>query len=171
MRKRLYLFIFTGLFAALAAALTFVHLPIPMLNGGYVHLGDSLVYLAACMLPAPYAALAAGIGGGLADLLSGAPAWAPFTVLIKVGMTLFFSSRRGKLLDVRQILGLLPAALLNAGGYYLAEGLMYGSWKAILWPSLTGNLIQSAGSTAVFLALCLALDRAKGKQRLEVYYR
>ena len=47
-------------------------------NGGYIHLGDALIYLAAVLLPAPYAMAAGAIGGGLADLLT-APVWAPAT--------------------------------------------------------------------------------------------
>ena len=48
-----------ALFAAAIAVMTayMFHIPIP--TGGYIHLGDALIYLAACLLPAPYAAAAA----------------------------------------------------------------------------------------------------------------
>ena len=58
--------------ALMAAFITLVtayvlHVPFP---GGYVHIGDTLIYLAACLLPLPYAVAAGAIGAGLADLLT-----------------------------------------------------------------------------------------------------
>jgi uncharacterized repeat protein (TIGR04002 family) len=151
--------VLTGLMAALTCALTFVHLPMPMLNSGYVHLGDALVYLASCLLPLPYAAAAAALGGGLADVLSGAAIWAPATVVIKACMALCFSAKREKTLCGRNAAALLPASLINGAGYLLYEGLMFGSWTAILLPSLTGSLLQSGGSALLFLGLTAVMDQ------------
>ena len=64
----------TALFAAAITVMTAYMLHIPIPTGGYIHLGDALIYLAACLLPAPYAAAAAAIGAGMADLLT-APMW------------------------------------------------------------------------------------------------
>ena len=57
----------TGLFAAMIAIMTayICHIPVGA-NNGYIHFGDSLIYLAAALLPTPYALAAAAIGGGLA---------------------------------------------------------------------------------------------------------
>jgi len=46
----------TGIMAALITIMTayVFHIPIGV-NGGYVHFGDALIYLAATVLPAPYA--------------------------------------------------------------------------------------------------------------------
>lgn len=54
----------TGLMAAMITLMTayICHIPIG-LNGGYLHFGDSLIYLAAALLPTPYALAAAAIGG------------------------------------------------------------------------------------------------------------
>jgi hypothetical protein len=52
--------------AAIFTALVFVvtaYLHIPT-NNGYIHVGDGLIYLAACILPLPYA-MAVGAGGAL----------------------------------------------------------------------------------------------------------
>ena len=67
----------TGLFAAMITLMTayICHIPYGA-NGGYIHFGDALIYIAAVLLPRPYALAAAAIGGGLADLLT-APMWAP----------------------------------------------------------------------------------------------
>ena len=86
----------TAVFAALITLMTayIFHIPVGM-NGGYVHLGDSLIYLAAATLPLPYACAAGAIGGGLADLLT-SPAWAPATIIIKMLICLPFSSKGKK---------------------------------------------------------------------------
>ena len=74
----------TGLMAALITIMTayICHVPVGM-NGGYLHFGDSLIYLAAVLLPRPSALAAAAIGGGMADLRT-APMWAPATIIIKM---------------------------------------------------------------------------------------
>ena len=67
----------TGIFAAMITVMTayICHIPYGA-NGGYIHFGDTLIYLAAVFLPRPYAFAAAAIGGGMADLLT-APMWMP----------------------------------------------------------------------------------------------
>ena len=58
----------TALFAALICVTTAYIFHIPFgVNGGYVHIGDSLIYLAAAFLPTPYAMFAGAIGGAMAD--------------------------------------------------------------------------------------------------------
>lgn len=72
---RLRLLTLTGIFAALICLFTayICHIPVGP-NGGYLHFGDTFIYVAASLLPQPYALLAGAIGGGLADLLT-APMW------------------------------------------------------------------------------------------------
>ena len=103
---------------------------------------------AAVLLPRPYALAAAAIGGGLADLMT-APMWAPATILIKMLITLPFTSHSTKMLEMRNIIAPLPALFLSATGYYLAEGILFGSFAAPL-ASLAGSAIQSGGSAVIF---------------------
>ena len=53
--KKLVYMTTTALFAALICITTayIFHIPVGA-NGGYVHVGDALIYLAAAVLPAPY---------------------------------------------------------------------------------------------------------------------
>ena len=77
------------MFAALIIVATiFIRVPIGI-NEGYIHVGDSMIYLAACLL-GPYAAIAAVIGGAFADILAGAAAWALPTAIIKACNTIPF---------------------------------------------------------------------------------
>lgn len=78
--QRIRLLTSTAIFAAMITVMTayICHVPVGA-NGGYIHFGDSLIYIAATLLPTPYALAAAAIGGGMADLLT-SPMWAPATI-------------------------------------------------------------------------------------------
>ena len=116
----------TAVMAALTTLMTayIFHIPVGV-NGGYVHLGDTMIYLAAAFLPLPYACAAGAIGGGLADLLT-APVWAPATIIIKMLICLPFSSKGTKLVTKRNVVALFLAFAISATGYYIAEGIMFG---------------------------------------------
>ena len=147
-----------GLFAALIALFTAYILHIPAGPNGYIHLGDALIYLAAALLPTPYAMAAGAIGGGLADLLT-APMWAPATVIIKILIVIPFTSKHNKLLAKRNLIAPVIAMLITIIGYYFAELILYGKETAFL-VSVTANSIQGLGSAAVFYILGAALDKA-----------
>ena len=59
---------FTALFAAMVFGLTMLHIPIGA--GGYIHVGDAMIYLSGLLL-GPWAFLAASIGAVFSDLASG----------------------------------------------------------------------------------------------------
>lgn len=155
----------TAVFAALITLMTayLLHIPVGG-NGGYIHMGDTLIYLAAATLPLPYACAAGAIGGGLADLLT-SPVWAPATIIIKILICLPFSSRGSRYLTRRNVAALLVSGIISMLGYYLAEGLMFGFTVAFL-TSAAGSVIQSGGSAILFLILAGALDKLNFKQRL-----
>ena len=57
--------VMTAVFTALVFVTTayILHIPIPA-TGGYVHIGDAVIYLAAACLPLPYAIFTASVGAG-----------------------------------------------------------------------------------------------------------
>lgn len=154
----------TGLFAAMITLMTayICHIPYGA-NGGYIHFGDALIYIAAVLLPRPYALAAAAIGGGLADLLT-APMWAPATIIIKMLITLPFTSQNTKILNTRNIIAPFLALTISATGYYLAEGILFGSFLSPL-ASISGSVIQSGGSAALFFLLAGALEKTHLKAK------
>lgn len=156
----------TGLFAAMITVMTayICHIPYGA-NGGYIHFGDALIYMAAVFLPRPYALTAAAIGGGMADLLT-APMWAPATIIIKMLITLPFTSKEGRILIPRNIAAPFIAAVISATGYYLAEGILFGSFIAPL-ASIAGSAVQSGGSAVIFLVLAAAMDKAHLKSKTQ----
>ncbi|QUI24408.1 ECF transporter S component [Vallitalea pronyensis] len=78
--------VYTGLMTALVLIATlFFKVPVPFTNG-YVHLGDSMIFVAAILLGWKGGAFAAGVGSALADILGGYPHWALPTLIIKILM-------------------------------------------------------------------------------------
>ncbi|MCL2300337.1 MAG: TIGR04002 family protein [Firmicutes bacterium] len=165
MSKKLRYPVMTALLAALIIVFTAYvgHIPLPG-SSGYLHFGDSLIFLAACLLPGPYAALAGAIGAGLADLLTDAVRYALPSVIIKTCIALLFSAKKDKIVCPRNALALLPAAAITLGGYFLAEWIMASRAAALL--TLPFNLLQTAGSAALFVLLGLAMDKAGLKRRV-----
>ena len=166
-RSRPRLLCLSALMAAVIAVTTafLFHIPIGT-NGGYLHFGDTFLYLAAALLPTPYALAAASIGGGMADLLSGVPIWMVPTMIIKPLCAACFTARSDRLLCRHNGIALIGAGLVSNLLYYLAEVLLSGSLAAplaIQW----GNVLQSAGSAVFFLFAAAALDRTGLTHRLK----
>ncbi len=159
----LHVGVLTALFGALIFVVTayVLHIPTPA-TGGYIHLGDAFLYLAASVLPAPYAVAAAGIGEGLSDALTGSIAYAIPTFLIKSAMALCFSAAGEKFLTKRNAVACVPAGLICIGGYYLTEVLLLRSFAAPV-AEIPGNAVQACASAAVYILLARALDRVKLK--------
>ena len=170
-KKNLRLTTLTAVLAALVVVTTaFIKIPAPL---GYIHIGDSMVYLAAVLLPGPYGFFAASIGGGLADLLAGYPQWALPTAIIKALNVLPFfliqlairkTDRFDRIINLPNLIMLLPAALVTLGGYFVANTLLYNVSAAIA--ELLPNLIQATASSIVFVAAGVSLDAIKFKSRI-----
>lgn len=153
-----------ALFAAAITVMTAYLLHIPLPTGGYIHLGDTLIYLAACLLPTPYAAVAAAVGAGLADLLT-APMWVVPTLIIKALIVLPFTSREENLSCRRNWIAVGIAGIFSPAAYALAGCFLAGTAAAFL-PQFLGTLVQGVGSGALFLALAPALDGMGLKKRM-----
>jgi uncharacterized repeat protein (TIGR04002 family) len=165
-RSNLHNLTLSGIFAALITIFTAYigHIPVGI-NGGYIHFGDGLIYLAATILPMPYAMLAGAIGGGMADLLT-APAWTLATVIIKALIVIPFTNRSMRIVSKRNLAAPLVSYFISATGYYIAEALLFGT-KAAIVTSFSGSFVQSFGSMIFFLMLGTTLDRIGFKARME----
>ena len=154
----------SAIFAALIfLATSYLSIPLPVM--GYVHLGDGLILLAAALLPTPYAIGAAIIGAGAADLMAGYALYLPATVIIKALTTLCVSRKTKNIIGARNLIGIIPAALLCAGGYYLFEAIIA---KSLVTPlaSVPFNLVQSVCGAVVFVLLGLLIDKNRGLAKI-----
>ncbi len=161
--NKLKLMCLAGILTALVFVITaYLHIPT---SNGYIHIGDGFIYLAACMLPMPYAMFVGAGGALLADCLTGFAIWAPGSVVIKAATAMLFTNKSKKIITLRNSFALLPAAAICAGGYYLYESLIYGSFISSL-AGIPASLIQSVASSIVFVIMGLAIDKMKLKQKL-----
>lgn len=142
------------------------------INEGYLHFGDSMIYLASCILPLPYAMGAAAIGGALADIMAGAPIWAPATAIIKALNALpfaimyltAFTKNKQRIFCLPTVLMTIVSGFITVFGYLLAESILYSFESACL--SVPFSIIQATGSAVIFCVAAVALDCAKFKTRL-----
>ena len=161
--KHTRLMCISGVFTALVFVLTaYLHLPTA---NGYIHVGDGIIYLAACILPWQYAMVVGAGGALLADCLTGFAIWAPGSVVIKALTALLFTSKGKKMMCLHNWIALIPAALVCAGGYYLYESLIYGNFVASL-AGIPLSLTQSAISSLLFVIIGLSVDKTNYKSKL-----
>ena len=177
--KQLKLAVVSAVFAALVFVLTYtLKVPTPT---GYVHIGDAAIYLAACVLPTPYALVAAGLGGALSDLLGGYMQYVLPTFIIKALLTLVFTSKNEKMIGKRNLIALIPATAITVVGYYLthavlisvsAESFFAAFFSGATWvsalSSIPGDAVQAVTCAIVFVILGFALDKLGFKKRLKL---
>ena len=162
--KKLLRLVIAAMFAALVTGLTFFpKIPIP--GGGYVHLGDAMIYLAASFLPLPYAMAAAAIGGGLADILSGFASYAPFTIIVKALLTVAFTSKNEKILAKRNYFAPMAGLVITPVIYLFADAILANSFAAAV-PNMIWNLAQAVASLIVYYIIGAAFDKMGLKTKL-----
>lgn len=139
------------------------------LGEGYIHLGDSIIYLTACLLPFPYCIIAGALGGGLADILSGFAIWSIPTMLIKMLNVLPFAIvckklKTNKIFSKQTVLMTVVSGVITILGYFVAECILYSVASATL--SITGNTIQAVASGIIFIIIATTLDKINFKRRI-----
>lgn len=140
-----------GVLAALVLLLTYlIKVPVPA-TGGYVHLGDGVIFLAAALL-GPYAALIGGVGSALADLLGGYFVYIGPTFVIKAAMGAIAGVCVREKAPLRNALVFVVAEVLMVAGYFVFEGFLFG-WPAA-WAAVGPNAIQGLAGVVVGSALC-----------------
>ncbi|MGN1367377.1 MAG: ECF transporter S component [Aristaeellaceae bacterium] len=142
-----------GVLAALVFVMTYVpKVPVPV-TGGYVHLGDGAIFLAALLL-GPLGIPAAAIGSGLSDLLGGYMVYVIPTVMIKglVALVAWKVWKEGSWL--RAVIAFVAAEVVMVLGYFAFEAVMYGA--AAAWAAVGPNCIQGVAGVVLGL-VCHAL--------------
>lgn len=139
-----------------------IKLPITA-NGGLVHLGTAMLFLASILFGPKKAAIAGAVGMGLFDLYAGWTLWAPFTFVARglqgyvVGKIAWSNGRNGKSIPFN-IIGAILSVPVMLAVYYLCEGIIYGNWIAPM-ASIPGNLVQNAVGIIVAIPVCAALKK------------
>ncbi|MDD6155125.1 MAG: ECF transporter S component [Eubacteriales bacterium] len=169
--------VLTALMTALVlVATSFIKVP-TFFTKGYVHLGDSMVFLSVLLLGRRNGALAGGAGSALADVLGGYSYFAPWTLVIKFlmaySMGLFIDladsrnpeRRKGASLSAFDVIGMVIGGVVMVVGYAVAERIMYGNWAAPL-----AEVPWNAGQFAVGMVLASVLAAALVKTPARKYF-
>ena len=154
--------ILSALFTTMTVVLTsFIKIPI---GNGYIHMGDSVIYLASCILPFPYAVFTAAIGGALSDTLTGYFIYIIPTIIIKTLITLPYTPKKDTILTIRNAIMTISAGMITVIGYFIAGLILYGWPGAVI--EIFGNVIQATGSAVLFIMFAAALDKIRFKQNM-----
>ncbi|AZV58515.1 ECF transporter S component [Clostridium sp. AWRP] len=163
---------------SLMAAITYIataiiNIPTGVLVKGVVHMGDSMVLLAAILIGRKKAFLSAAIGMSLFDVLSSYVIWAPFTFLIKgimawVAATIAYRGEYNGEKFWNNIIAFIVACIWMVAAYYAAGVLIMhfvtniAFSKAIILSAaeIPGNIAQSIVGIAIALPLAKVLKRA-----------
>jgi uncharacterized membrane protein len=122
-----------ALLIALTAVLT-VAVRIPIVGtGGYLNLGDTIIFISGLLFGPLMGMIAGGIGSALADLY-GFPAFAPLTLIVKgleglVAGAIFKATRKALNEGSGVAMAVVSTAVGGAvmiTGYFLGEAIMFG---------------------------------------------
>lgn len=147
----------------------FPQIPVPA-TGGYIHMGDTMILVAAWLLGPIYGSLAAAIGSMLADVFSGYIIYAPATFLVKglVALTAVLLLKLTKAIKVkplRYILSGLSAEIVMVLGYFLYELCLYGGGAIAAIPA---NCLQGGFALIVALPIYRLLSTNRIVKNLEL---
>ncbi|MDR2156289.1 MAG: ECF transporter S component [Clostridiales Family XIII bacterium] len=143
----------TALTAALIFVVTWtVRIPIPFASGGgYLNMGDVMIYLCAYLLGGPRAAIAAAVGSGLADLTAGAAIYILPTCIIKGSMG-FAAGAISKGRGFRHyLLSAVVGGAIMVVGYASFEYFFFN--PAYAFASIPFNTIQWGGCAVITAAV------------------
>jgi len=164
----------TALRIALMAVLTavvvvftlVVRVPTPI--KGYISLCDVIIVFSAYLFGPWVAAIAGGLGTGIADLIGGYAQWAPlsfvihglqgYLIAIIARANLPSGSVPGDARMVRLIIAGVVGMIVMTGGYYLAGGVLYGFEAALVEIPL--NLMQSGVGVVLGIAVSRSVLKA-----------
>ena len=154
-----------AILTALTAVFTYmVRVPIAR-TGGYLNLGDVIIYFTAFTFGPVSALIAGGLGTAITDLISGYSQWAPISLLAHglqglVAGLIASIARRGKpwTFNPFWLLAAVVGTVVMAGGYLIAQILMLGLGAALF--ELPWNLLQNLIGLVGAIPLTIAVRQA-----------
>lgn len=116
MKKSVFIAV-VSLFSALSAALIFL-IRVPSPTGGYTHIGDSIIYIAAVLF-GPYVGLSVGIiGPVVADFVAGYPRW--YVTVVAHGVQGFVSGlSKDKSFTLKVLLMFIGGVLMSMAYFFV----------------------------------------------------
>ena len=148
--KKIHQLAFGSILCAMVLLLTYIiKIPVPA-TGGYVHLGDGMIFFSSLLL-GPYAGFVAAIGSALADLIGGYFIYVLPTFIIKGAMGIVCGLLKKKNTPLRNFFTFTLAEILMVLGYFFFESILYGWATAAL--AIPPNLLQGLFGITVGMIL------------------
>lgn len=152
--------VITAMFMALVYVFTLLGFTLAILPGTYVHLGNIPLFMAAALFGRKVGMVSGGVGMALFDIMSPYAAWAPFTLVVGALMGYVI----GWIAETHEGFGwyLFSAVLaiaIKVGGYYIADGIIYGNWIMPVY-SIPANVLQVVVGAVAVLAILRPLKMA-----------
>lgn len=163
-RSKTFDLILTSMLIALIFVATFINIRLPIAaNGGLVHLGTAMLFIASIMFGPKKGAIAGALGMGLFDLLGGWVLWTPITMVARglqgyiVGKIAWSKGRNGNSLGLNLTAAIVSSPVMIAV-YYMGEAIMYGNWIMPL-ASIPGDVVGSVIGILIAIPLCMTLKK------------
>lgn len=154
----------TSMLIALIFVATFINIRLPIAaNGGLVHLGTAMLFIASILFGPKKGAIAGALGMGLFDLLGGWVIWTPITIVARglqgfiVGKIAWANGRNGNSLAWNLTATIISTPLMIAV-YYTGEAIIYGNWIMPL-ASIPGDVVGSVIGMLIAIPLCITLKK------------
>ncbi|MDI7743218.1 ECF transporter S component [Lysinibacillus fusiformis] len=164
-RSQTFDLILSALLIALVFVSTvFINIKLPIGgNGGLVHLGTGMLFIASILFGPKKGAIAGSFGMALFDLMSGWTIWAPGTFIARflqgyiVGKIAWSNDENGNSI-ILNLVGMIISVPVMAAVYYVHEAIIYGNW---IQPaaSIPGNITQNVIGMIVAIPVCLVLKK------------
>ena len=146
-----------AVFSALTAVLTgTTGMMLPSPTGGYTHIGDTVIYVAALLFGCKVGGLVGVIGPVVADLLVGYPRW--FVTVLAHGSQGFIAGLGRKKSTVVQVVLLAVSGLVMATTYFFVNVFIKG------YPIAVASFLRDLFGQAL-VSLILGLVLAKGAEK------
>ena len=143
--------------ALVAVATLLIQIPVPA-TGGYINLGDIMIFVSALTFGPIVGGLAGGIGSSISDVISGYALYAPFTLIIKGFEGTIAGAISNRKQVWRDIIAVTVAGIQMVGGYFLAEFFPLGlKWAALA--EVPGNITQIIVGAAAGIPIAWGLRR------------
>ena len=142
-----------------------------LLFGANINLGDTLIYLIASILPAPFAMASGAIGASLADTLSGYPIWVPADIIIKSLLVIYFTRNRDNILCKRNFIAVFLAGATGLLCYFIYDYFFVSFNIVTAFANEIGvGFLQPIACGILYIFVAVALDKAHIKQRINKFY-
>ncbi|MCJ7633324.1 ECF transporter S component [Candidatus Bathyarchaeota archaeon] len=150
--------VISAVMAALVTVATYlIQIPVPA-TGGYINVGDAMVFTSALLFGPVVGGIAGGLGSAISDLLSPFAYFAPITLVVKGLEGLLAGLVSNGRSTPRDFLAVLIGGTVMVSGYLLTEVYVLGVGIGAL-AEVPGNLFQIIFGGLVGIPVSLAIRK------------